>query len=73
MIKQFRHVFYALSNAAYRVSLHGPGAELERGVQTPLARHVQRGAGARRGLKNEKRKHPSHSLSPVLAEFYGTQ
>ena len=28
-------IFDALSNAAYRVSLHGPGAELEEGVQTP--------------------------------------
>ena len=30
--KQFRHYFYALSNAAYCVSLHGPGAESEVGV-----------------------------------------
>ena len=29
-------LFYALSNDAYRVSLHGPGDELEGGVQIPL-------------------------------------
>ena len=44
-------IFYALSNAASRVSLHGPGAELEGGGQTPPARRVWRRAAARRGLK----------------------
>ena len=43
-------IFGALSNAAYRVSLRGPGAELEGGVQTPPQQGVemqdpQRGAG----------------------------
>ena len=28
-------IFYALSNAAYRVSLRGPGAEIEAGSQHP--------------------------------------
>ena len=41
-----------LSNAACRVSLRGPGAELEGegGVQTPPARRGWRRAPARRGL-----------------------
>ena len=46
-------IFDALSNAAYRMSLHGPGAELDGGVQTPpplAARRARRRAAARRGL-----------------------
>ena len=45
-------IFGALSNAAYRVSLHGPGAELDAaGVQTPpAARRVRSRAAARRGI-----------------------
>ena len=31
-------IFDALLNVAYRVSLDGPGAELEEGVQTPPTR-----------------------------------
>ena len=51
-------IFYALSDAAYRVSLHqhGPGAELEGGLGPPPptanpARRVGHRAAARRGLK----------------------
>ena len=45
-------IFGALSNAAYRVSLHGPGAELDGvDVQTPPAAwRVRLRAAARRGL-----------------------
>ena len=45
--------FDALSNAVYRVSLHGPWAELDGGgVKTPPpARRVRRWAATRRGLK----------------------
>ena len=43
----FVMIFYALSNAAYHVSLHGPGAELGGGLfKHPLARRVRRRAGA---------------------------
>ena len=51
----FVTIFDALSNAAYRVSLHGPGAQLEGGYQqhrTPphlvvdnIILEAQRGAG----------------------------
>ena len=46
-------IFGALSNTVYRVSLYGPGAELDGGgVQTPpAARRVRRQAAARRGLR----------------------
>ena len=45
----FVMIFGALSNAAYRMSLHGPGAELEGGgSNTPTARR----AAARCGLKS---------------------
>ena len=42
--------FYALSNAAYRVSLHGLGAEIEGGLNPPPQQVVenleaQQGAG----------------------------
>ena len=45
-------ILYALFNAAYRVSLHGPGAELEGGgvKHQPAARRVWRRAAARREL-----------------------
>ena len=33
-------IFDALSNAAYRVSLRGPGAEIERGLNTPPPQQV---------------------------------
>ena len=41
-------IFYALLNAAYRVSLHGPGAELEGGgvFKHPSAQRVRRRAPA---------------------------
>ena len=43
-------IFYALSNAAYRVSIRGPGAEIEGGSQQPSQQVVenleaQQGAG----------------------------
>ena len=43
-------IFDTLSNAAYRVSLRGPGAELEGGLNTPPIQVVenpdaQQGAG----------------------------
>ena len=49
----FFMIFDALSNAVYRVSLHGPWAELDGGCSnTPLpARAVRRRAAARRGLR----------------------
>ena len=44
-------MFDALSIAADRVSLRGPGAELEGGVKRlPPARHVKHRPPARRGL-----------------------
>ena len=46
-------LFYALSNVAYYVSLHGPGADLEGGgvfKHSPSARRVRRRSAARRGL-----------------------
>ena len=46
----FIMIFDAFSNTTYHVSLHGPEAELEGGVQTPPARRVRRRAPARRGL-----------------------
>ena len=42
-------IFAALSNAVYRVSLHGPGAELGGGVRSP-GRRVRRRAPARVSL-----------------------
>ena len=39
-------IFDALSNATYRASLRGPGAELGGGGQTPPARRVRRRARA---------------------------
>ena len=33
-------IFYALSNAAYRVSLRGPGAEIEGGGFNPAGRKL---------------------------------
>ena len=50
--EQFLHDFDALSNAVYRVSLHGPWAELDGGgfKHSPPARRVGRRAAARRGL-----------------------
>ena len=36
MTKWFRNDFGTLSNAGYRVSLRGPGAEIEGGSQEPL-------------------------------------
>ena len=44
-------IFDALSIAAYRMSLRGPGAELEGGVKTtPPVRHGKHRPPARRGL-----------------------
>ena len=43
-------IFDALLNAAYHVSLHDPGAELEGVFKHSPARHVRRRAPARRGL-----------------------
>ena len=46
-------IFLALSIAAYRISLRGPGAELEGGVKRPLpspALHGKHRSPARRGL-----------------------
>ena len=43
-------IFYALSNAAYRVSLRGPEAELERGSQeTPPLRQMVENLEAQQG------------------------
>ena len=47
----FVMIFYALSNAAYRVSINSPGAELEGVFKPPPDRRVRRRATARRGLK----------------------
>ena len=43
-------IFDTLSNAAYRVSLHGAGAELEEVFKHPSARCVRRRAAAQCGL-----------------------
>ena len=40
-------IFDALSIAAYRMSLRGPGAELDGGIQTPPTQPVRRRAPAR--------------------------
>ena len=37
----FVKIFYALSNATYHVSLHGPGAELEEGCSNTPPAHTQ--------------------------------
>ena len=46
-------IFNTLSNAAYRVSLHGLGAELEGGGTSTPARRVRRRAVARPGLRRQ--------------------
>ena len=46
-------IFDALSNAAYRVSLRGPGAEIEGGLNTPPPAGGGKSRGpAGRGLIN---------------------
>ena len=77
--------FYVLSNAAYLVSQHDPGAELEwGGGQTPLpAGRVRRRAPAQRGLKYDtyvssrvfhqaQSSYLSMASSPAVYPFSGT-
>ena len=45
----FVMLFYALSNDAYRVPLHGPGAELGGGLTVQTPRPGAFGAGQRPG------------------------
>ena len=48
-------IFDALSNAAYHVSLHGPGAEIEVGSQQPPAGGGKSRGPAGRGLKRAQK------------------
>ena len=64
-------IFDALSNAVYRMSLHGPGAELDGGgvFKHPFARRVRHRAAARRGLRGQLGYHWTPNVPRIRLVF----
>ena len=65
-------IFDALSNIVYRMSLHGPGAELDGGgcSNTPPARRVRRRAAAGAGPHLKKLADTSDQSSSFFTERF---